>query len=167
MTTVIDSAGSAVTIRRVEATDYDRVIRVVDGWWGKAVTDLLPRLFCDHFADSSLIGEAGGEIAAFFCAFLSSQRPDEAYVHFVGVAPPYRRTGLARSLYERFFAVMREAGRCRVHCVTSPTNATSIAFHTAIGFRIVPGDATTAEGVSFHREYDGPGRDRVLFEREV
>jgi hypothetical protein len=48
--------------------------------------------------------------------------------------------------------------------VTSPTNSTSIAFHRAMGFVIVAGNSTV-EGVSFHKDYDGPGRDRVLFKK--
>jgi hypothetical protein len=54
------------------------VITLVDGWWGKSVTDLLPRLFCDHFGDTSVIAETPTEVAAFFCGCLSSRRSEEA-----------------------------------------------------------------------------------------
>ena len=63
-----------------------------------------------------------GELAGFLCGFLSQTYPEQAYVHFVGVSPEHRGAGLARELYERFFAAAREAGRTSVHCVTSPKN---------------------------------------------
>src|SRR6476646_4523170 len=43
---------------------------------------------------------------------------DEAYIHFVGVDPARRTTGLGRTLYERFFAAV--ADRSVVRAVTSP-----------------------------------------------
>ena len=35
------------------------------------------------------------------------------------------------------------------------------------GFHVVPGDGVTDSGVSFHREYDGPGGDRLLLARRL
>jgi GNAT superfamily N-acetyltransferase len=74
-------------------------------------------------------------------------------VHFAGVAPEWRRAGLARDLYRRFLALARADGRTAVRAVTAPVNTGSIAFHTALGFSILPGDdeidgvpVTTAHG---------------------
>ena len=39
-----------------------------------------------------------------------------------------------------------------------------IAFHTAIGFSLKESD-TEIDGVPVHRRYDGPDRDRVVFEK--
>ena len=44
-----------------------------------------------------------------------------------------------------------------VRAVTSPVNTGSIAFHTALGFTVT-GPVT---------DYDGPGRDLMVFEREL
>jgi hypothetical protein len=49
-----------------------------------------------------------------------------------------------------------------VHCVTSPVNKRSIAFHQAMGFEIEPGD-TTVDGVAVASDYDGRGGDRAKF----
>jgi ribosomal protein S18 acetylase RimI-like enzyme len=62
--------------------------------------DMLPRLFFTHFRDTSFVAEdGGGGLAGFLCGFLSQTYPDQAYVHFVGVAPQHRGAGLASALY--------------------------------------------------------------------
>ena len=152
------AALSDLVIREAEPADHARVVRVLDEWWGgRRMVDMLPRLFFAHFRDTSFVAERDGELAGFLVGFLSQSEPDAAYVHFVGVNPEERGTGLGRELYERFFAVAREAGRSRVSCVTSPANATSIAFHTAIGF----------EPSGPKPGYDGPGEDRIVLTRTL
>lgn len=154
----LSPASDRVTIRSARPEDYDTIVAVVDTWWGRPVTGLLNRLHLNHFCDTSLIAEDGeGELVGFVVGFLSPSRPGEAYIHFAGVAPGVRRTGLARSLYERFFAAAREEGRTVVRAITSPQNVRSIAFHTAMGFHC-------SQPVA---DYDGPGQDRVLFSRSL
>jgi ribosomal protein S18 acetylase RimI-like enzyme len=148
-----------VAIRYAEPADHARVAAVIDDWWGgRAMRDMLPRLFFTHFRDTSFVAEdESGALAGFLCGFLSQTFPEQAYVHFVGVAPAHRGAGLAGELYERFFEAARAAGRSSVHCVTSPQNTGSIAFHTRIGFEVeaeVP-------------NYDGAGESRVLLVRAV
>jgi ribosomal protein S18 acetylase RimI-like enzyme len=146
-----------VEIRTARPSDYERIVAVVDDWWGgREMRPMLPRLFLDHFADTSLIVEDDGRLEAFLVGFFSPARPDEAYVHFVGVRPGCRRSGLARALYERFFELVRADGRSVVRCVTSPLNEGSVAFHRRLGFE--------AEHVS---GYDGPGADRVAFAKRL
>jgi ribosomal protein S18 acetylase RimI-like enzyme len=153
-------------IRGAEPADYDRIIAVMDDWWRRPVATSLARLFLDHFNETSLVVDAGGEhaagqagaspeLAAFLVGFWSQSRPAEAYIHYMGVAPGFRRAGLARKMYEKFFALARAGGRTTVRAITSPENKTSIAFHTAMGFTVTGPVAG----------YDGPGKDRVLFER--
>jgi ribosomal protein S18 acetylase RimI-like enzyme len=146
-----------ITLRTATAADYDQIAAVIDGWWGRPVAALLPRLFLDHFHQTSTIAAAGDELAGFLIGFLSPSRPDAAYIHFVGVSPAYRGQGLARVLYERFFTLAAADGRTVVSAVTSPANAASIAFHAALGFTVsdpVPG-------------YDGPGDRKVHFDRSL
>lgn len=128
----------SVEIRHAEPGDHARVAAaVIDDWWGgRPMRAMLPRLFFAHFRGTSFVGEEGGELAGFLCGFLSQTYPDEAYVHFVGVAPERRGDGLASRLYERFFAAARAHGRTTVRCVTSPANTGSIAFHDRLGFEI-------------------------------
>ena len=91
------------------------------------------------------------------CGFLSQAEPDEAYIHFVGVAPEHRGAGVGRMLYERFFEEVRSQGRSVVRCVTSPVNERSVAFHEALGFEVD----------RVERDYDGAGEDRVLLVKRL
>ncbi len=109
-------------------------------------------------ANASASARSGG----FLCGFLSQTFPDEAYVHFAGVHPEQRGLGVGRALHTRFFEAAGCCGRSVVRCVTAPVNRDSLAFHTRLGFTIVPGDGTV-DGLPVHRDYDGSGGVRVLF----
>ena len=127
---------------------------------------MLPRLFFEHFCDTSFIIEEDGLIAAFLVGFFSQSRPEEAYIHFVGVHPQYRKRGFGRTLYQHFFAAMRQGQRKLVRCVTSPINTGSVAFHKSMGFGIEPGEIEM-NGVAYDADHDGPGQHRVCFVRRV
>ena len=98
---------------------------------------LLQPLFLEHFSGTSLVAEdASGALAGFLIGFVSADHPTEAYVHFAGVAPEFRGSGLGRRLYDAFDAVVGVRGVRVVRCVTSAVNAESVAFHEAIGFGV-------------------------------
>lgn len=152
-----------ITIRQATPADYQRVIEVVDRWWGgRHMADMLPKLFFVHFCSSSFVAESAGELRGFLVGFVSQTFPDEAYIHFVGVHPDHRSRKLGRALYEQFFASVMQLGAHTVRCVTSPINKGSIAFHLRMGFHMLPGDRVI-DGVQVVEDYDGKGEDRVLF----
>lgn len=159
-------------MRRAVTDDHPGMVRAIQEWWGdsrdpqqaRELSLLLPRLFLQHFSETSLVIDEYRWLAAFLVGFHSPDHPREAYIHFVGVAPSRRRDGLARTLYERFFETARGEGRDRVRAVTSPRNTGSIAFHRALGFEL----ETTGDGESTVFEaYDGPGEDRVSLVRDL
>lgn len=160
-----------LTARHPVPDDYARVLAVLDVWWGdfggpdgsRQRALLLPRLFFEHFFDSSwVVEDARGGLRAFLVGFLSSAQPDIGYVHVVGVDPALHRRGLGGALYRRFAAHVAQRGARRLTCLTSPGNATSVRFHRGLGFDVVPGD-DVVDGVPVHRDHDGPGLHRVLF----
>jgi predicted GNAT superfamily acetyltransferase len=147
-----------VSLRSARPADYDAIIAVADDWWGRPIHGALPRLFLDHFHDTSLIAERrGGELAGFLVGFKSPAQRDCAYIQFVGVAPGERRSGLARRLYQAFFDMVASDGCRVVHAITAPVNSRSIAFHTAMGF--------TVTGPV--EDYNGPSSPMMLFERRL
>ncbi|MBA2693911.1 MAG: GNAT family N-acetyltransferase [Rubrobacter sp.] len=143
-------------MRNLRESDHEQILAVVDEWWGRPMSDKLPRLFFRHFEDTSFVVDGDGEISTFPIGFVSQSRTDEAYVHFAGVHPKHRGRGVVKSLYERFFEEVRGRGCSRVRCVTSPANEASIAFHESLGF-----EAET------HPDYDGDGRPKVVFEKDI
>lgn len=154
-----------VLIRYAEPSDYQPIISIVNEWWsGRQMADMLPKLFFVHFRPTSFVAEKRGEIVGFVIGFVSQTLPEEAYIHFVGVHPEFRKDGLAKALYEKFFAAVGKLGCRTVRCVTSPVNKGSISFHRRMGFIVkdsvkVVGDVPVVEG------YDGKGEDRVLFSK--
>jgi ribosomal protein S18 acetylase RimI-like enzyme len=156
-----------IGLRPIESADYDGLIDRIDDWWGgRPMRSMLPRVFFEHFRDTSFVALDQGSIVGFLVGLLAQSEPREAYIHFVGIEPGHRRAGLARQLYERFFDVARAHGRTTVRCVTSPVNRGSIAYHTAMGFSIEPGDGVV-DGVAVHLDHDGPGEHRVRFVRQI
>lgn len=132
---------TGLVIRHAQRLDWDRVVAVMPAWWGgRDLTHLLPRVFFEHFRTTSWVAEHEDELVAFLVGFLCPTHDDEAYIHFAGVAPSWRRAGLARDLYQRFFEVARAGGRTRVHAVTSIVNHDSVAFHQRLGFTLLAGD---------------------------
>jgi GNAT superfamily N-acetyltransferase len=156
--------------RRPTEADHAAVVGVVDEWWGgRRVRALLPRLWFQHFADTSWIAEsADGRLQGFLVGFVSPDHPIEAYVHMIGANPNCRKRGVGRALYERFFDDVRARGARTVHVVTWPGNQISVKFHTALGFRAEDGPgAQRLYGTIAYPDYDGEGEDRVRFIRDL
>jgi ribosomal protein S18 acetylase RimI-like enzyme len=143
--------------RTARPQDYNAIAAVADDWWGRPVLAVLPRVFLDHFHQTSLVVDGADGPTAFLIGFLSPSQPERAYIHFVGVAPAARQRGLARQLYEEFFALARADGRRLVNAITSPANAGSIAFHRSMGFTVTGPVA----------DYDGAGHAKMVFERPL
>jgi ribosomal protein S18 acetylase RimI-like enzyme len=154
-------------IRNVIPDDYHSIINVLNEWWGgRQMADMLPKLFFIHFQETSFVVIDQEQIIGFLVGFVSQTYPDQAYIHFIGVHPEYRKRKIASKLYELFFEKMKEKGCQLVRCVTSPVNHTSIAFHKNMGFEIEEGDQVI-DGTSVFTNYDGKGNDRVLFVKRL
>lgn len=156
-----------MTIRHLEASDYDGVAAVVDEWWGgRPIRALLPRLFFEHFRSTSFAIDADGELRAFLVGFRSQTDASAAYIHFVGVHPGHRAAGLGRSLYLHFFNIVQAMGCNEVRCITSPANKGSIVYHQRMGFEILPGNGEV-DGMPVVLNHGGDGQHRVQFRKSL
>ena len=156
-----------ITIRKAKPADHARIIAALPDWWGgRDLTPMLPKLFLNHFYDTSFVIESRGRMIGFLIGFLSPSIENEAYVHFMGIHPDFRKKGLGKILYERFFEICREQKRTIVRACTSPVNAGSIAFHRKIGFQIESGDDEIG-GIPVTRDYNRPNDHKVLFKRQI
>ncbi len=60
-------------IRSVEGADYYVISPLINEWWnGRQMSDMLPKLFFDHFQNTSFIAEEEGEIRGFLIGFFIS-----------------------------------------------------------------------------------------------
>ncbi len=156
-----------ITVRKAKPSDHASIIAALPDWWGgRDLTSMLPKLFLNHFYDTSFVIESRGRMIGFLIGFLSPSIKKEAYVHFMGIHPDFRKKGLGKILYERFFEICRKQNRTIVRACTSPVNAGSIAFHRKIGFQIETGDDEIG-GIAFTRDYNRPDDHKVLFKRQI
>ena len=156
-----------ITIRKAKLSDHASIISALKDWWGgRDLTPMLPKLFLNHFYDTSFVIESRNMMIGFLIGFLSPSIKNEAYVHFMGIHPDFRKKGLGKTVYERFFEICREQKRTIVRACTSPVNTGSIAFHRKIGFQIEPGDDEIDE-IPVTRNYNRPDDHKVLFKRPI
>jgi ribosomal protein S18 acetylase RimI-like enzyme len=155
---------TTLIFRRPIPADYERVMGVMVAWWdGRDLRPLVPKVFFEHFRSMSLVVEFEDELLGFLVGFLCPDHAEEAYIHMVGVHPAWRRVGLGGDLYRRFFGIARTQGRTVVRAVTAPVNQGSIAFHTALGFSVLPGDAEV-DGLAVTFDPGPHGHSLVRFE---
>lgn len=153
--------------RHARPRDCERVLAVIDEWWGGPTTSsYLPHVFFTHLASTSFVLDANdGAIVGFLLGFLSQVRPDEACVYMIGVHPAFRRLGFGRRLYERFFVTAQMGGRRYVRAVSPPSDQ-SIGFHRAMGFAALSGSG--AAGASPTRpDSGGTAVPPVVFVRRI
>ncbi|MEC1671967.1 GNAT family N-acetyltransferase [Bacillus mojavensis] len=154
-------------IRTITSSDYEMVTSVMNEWWGgRQLKEKLPRLFFEHFQDTSFITHEQNRMTGFLIGFQSQSDPVTAYIHFSGVHPDFRKMQIGKQLYDVFIETVKQRGCTRVKCVTSPVNKVSIAYHTRLGFEIEKG-SKTVNGISVFANYDGPGQDRILFVKNI
>jgi ribosomal protein S18 acetylase RimI-like enzyme len=155
---------TSLIFRRPIPDDWERVMAVMPTWWdGRDLRSMLPRVFFDHFRGTSIVVEHEDALIGFLVGFCCPDHDDEAYIHFAGVHPAWRRVGLARDLYRRFFGLARAEGRSVVRACTAPVNTGSIAFHTALGFSVLPGD-DEVDGVPVTTDHGPQGHHVVRFQ---
>ncbi len=154
-------------LRQARSTDHARIIEVLTDWWdGRDLTWMIPKLFLNHFYKTSFIIEREHRLIAFLIGFLSPSIADEGYIHFCGVHPDYRGSGIGTFLYQKFFKLCRKQDRHLVRACTSPVNRGSILFHQKIGFDLAPGDSEF-EGIPITNDYNKPGDPKVLFRIKI
>src|SRR6185295_9477311 len=82
-------------LRTATEADYPAVAAGIQTWWTQPGLDtpsaareraaLVPRLWLQHFATTSLVAEADAALVGFLIGFHSQDVAAESYIHFVGV----------------------------------------------------------------------------------
>lgn len=143
-----------MNVRRIAKTDFDRIVEVIDHWWGGPIGTFAHPIFFYELGDKAFVVEQGSEMIGFLLGFLVNG--STGYVHLVGIHPEHRRRGVGRLLYDRFTAECRAAACARLKAITTPGNEGSIRFHVALGWN-----------VQEIEDYAGPGRRRIVFTKPL
>jgi ribosomal protein S18 acetylase RimI-like enzyme len=163
------AADAGVRIEHPTEADHRAVVDVLDDWWGRRIHLLLPRLWFQHFASTSLVARGERDaLLGFLVGFVSQDRPAEAYLHLVGVLPGRRRRGLGRALVERFTADLRTRGVEAVATVSWPGDPRALAFLRAMGFEVDAGPGTRPlYGTPAHTDWNRDRDDQVVLSRKL
>ena len=145
----------AVRIDLADVSDLHQVLADHARYWGERdLRALHLTALVQEFGATCLVARAEDGIRGYLLGFVT---PDHTgYVHLIATRDDTRGTGLGRTLYQAFTEAARGQGAVRLKAITSVTNEGSIAFHRSLGF-----DARVVE------DYDGPGRPRVVFTRDL
>jgi GNAT superfamily N-acetyltransferase len=153
-------------VRRITKADFDRIVEVIDHWWGGPIGTFAHPLFYYELGDHALVAEQGAEMIGFLLGFITpntepqgatpSDMTKTGYVHLVGIHPEHRRRGVGRLLYDRFTELCRAARCVRMKALATHGNEGSIRFHVALGWNAQEVD-----------DYAGPGRRRIVFTKPL
>ena len=147
--------------RRITKHDFDRIVEVIDAWWGGPISTFAHPVFFYELGDHALVVEDAGTMIGFLLGFIAAPTAlgsplKTGYVHLVGIHPDYRRRGVGRVLYAKFIENCRSIECRRIKAITTHGNEGSIRFHLALGF-----SASEVE------DYAGPGRKRLVFTKDL
>jgi GNAT superfamily N-acetyltransferase len=158
-------------VRRITKGDFDRIVEVIDHWWGGPISTFAHPIFFYELGGEALIALEGSEMIGFLLGFIAaggsttgrlaegSSAAGEVrtgYVHLVGIHPDHRRRGVGRLLYDRFTQDCRFSSCSRMKAITTPGHEGSIRFHVALGWDVQEVD-----------DYAGPGRRRIVFTKRL
>jgi ribosomal protein S18 acetylase RimI-like enzyme len=152
-------------LRRPTEADHGRVADVVDHWFGgRRVWPLAARSWFRHFGGTSWIVDGDrGRPAGFLIGYLSPDRPTEAVLHLLAVAPNRRRQGLGAALVAAFTEDAASHGAETMTTVAWPDDPVAIAFFRAAGFEAESGPGTQRLfGVDAYPDYEAAGEDRAV-----
>lgn len=124
------------------------------------------KVFFVHFSTTTYVAEIDEELVGFLVGLMSQSEEHVGYIHFAGVHPGYRRSGIGRLLYERFYEACKAQNRSIVKSCTSPVNKLSIGFHKGMGYSIEPGDGMI-DGVPVMLHYLGKDNPKVRFIKKL
>jgi GNAT superfamily N-acetyltransferase len=151
-------------VRPITKADFDRVVEVIDHWWGGPISTFAHPIFFYELGGAALVVEEGSLMIGFLLGFVvtgtGARLPGGdgrcGYVHLVGIHPDFRRRGVGRLLYDRFTQDCRTAQCGVMKAITTPGHEGSIRFHVALGWDVQEVD-----------DYAGPGRRRIVFTKRL
>ena len=145
--------------------DFDQILLEFNQFWDNDRTVALHRpTMIYEFGNSAFVIRDGDRVLAYLMGFLSQTEP-VGYVQLLSVRRGCRKQGLARQLYGHFTKFALAHGCRQLKAITSPVNKLSIAFHKSIGMTLADDD--TVDGVLVVKNYAGPGKDRVVFMKNI
>jgi GNAT superfamily N-acetyltransferase len=145
--------------------DFDQILTDFGQFWDSDRTVALHHpILIYEFGNSAYIVRHDSKVIAYLFGFLSQTEP-AGYIQLIAVRQAYRKQGLGKMLYRHFEQYAVEQGCRRLKAITSPINTLSISFHRSIG--MMPTGEPDQQGIPVIKDYSGPGKDRVVFTKDI
>jgi len=156
-------------VRNVFEPDFVEIVNKSREWGDIVIErEAIYHLMTRHFRGTCFVAEDMGRMIGYLLGFRSQSLPDEAYMHLVQVDPALRGHGVGRRLYRQFEASAKAMGCRKVTAASRPQNKTAMAFYEEVGFRPVRAEhMVEVDGVMAIKDYNGPGKPVVLWEKEL
>ena len=138
--------------------------------WGDLVIEreTVYHMFCAHFRGTCFVAEDGGKMIGYLLGFRSQTYPGQAYMHLLHVDPKFRGYGVGRRLFSQFLQAVKASGCTEIKAISRPENKAGMAFYRGAGFKQVEtGNLLEVEGVLATKDYNGPGKHRVVWGKEI
>ncbi len=145
--------------------DFDQILTDLGQFWDSDRTVALHHpILIYEFGNTAFVIKSGSKVIAYLFGLLSQTEP-VGYIQLLAVRQEYRKQGLGRMLYEHFEKYAVKHGCLRLKAITSPINTLSINFHRSIG--MLPDGETGEAVIPVIKDYSGPGKDRVVFHKDI
>ncbi len=158
----------SIVIEKCTKADFNRILTDIPLFWGSRLTDVMGPLhhssLINEFGNTCFVARQGNGILGYLFGFISQTEPT-GYIHLIAVRPDARKKGIGGRLHNEFIETTKTMGARRLKAIANPNNAMSIAFHKKMGMRLL--GEPDKNGVPVVKDYSGPGRDRVVFFKDV
>ena len=153
-------------IEKCTMLEFNEIVKDIVDFWGSDRTLHLHHPFLIYeFGDTAFVIKEQGQVIAYLFGFYS-QTDSLAYIHLLGVREKHQRRGLGLLLYENFIDIAKSKGITKIKAITTPSNTKSIAFHkNRIGMTLL--GQPNEEGVNVVKDYSGPNKYTVVFEKQI
>lgn len=123
----------------------------------KDVTELADFFLVEHQSITNLWVDKKGVVVGYFSYIEKPDKEGRVELLNIGVLPTFLRRGYAQEMMKYYFNLMRKRGYKKSKLVTDPKNTPARKLYEKLGYIYT----------DLLKDYYGPGRDRILYIKEL
>ena len=161
--------GNRMLVRNAFPGDFVEIACKSKAWADLVIErESIYHILTEHFKSTCFIAEDRGAMIGYLLGLRSQSDPDIALVHLVQVEPRLRGNGIGRRMFNQFQAEVKKLGCKKIMTHSRPENNSCNRFYKAMGFTTVTNaDAVEVNGMPCVKDYNGPGKHRVVWVKDL